>query len=80
MSLLLECFLLECSSLLDQQLSAVLAIVCQDSTGWLREMYGHLDQGLSRQAEASDILRVVVFLQSLLQLACDFLEEGDLLL
>lgn len=37
-------------------------------------------QGLNRRAEASGALRVVVLLQSLLQLACDLLEEGDLLL
>ena len=37
-------------------------------------------QGLNRRAATSELLRVVVLLQSLLEFACDFLEEGDLLL
>lgn len=52
------------------------------NSSWLAEGVAPIvdHQSLHRQAGTSDLLRVVVFLQGLLQLARDFLEESDLLL
>lgn len=42
--------------------------------------WSSITKGLNQQAVTCRLLRVVIFLQSLLELACDFLEEGYLLL
>lgn len=82
-SLLLECYLLECSSLLDEQHLAVRDSGCSLPKTVLAghgRCFAVDHQGLHWRAATSDLLRVVIFLQGLLELARDFLEEGDLLL